>query len=203
MKWNWLPNSDISTRDVWHAQRVGVMDSTTYLLDQSRVLYVFRGSAGASGLISTPGFSSDLFQDDALYARTVDGLWKIRWKAWLTPHLFRHTHESLFVNSRRHPSLVIDELERKWYRFTFADGHDELAPISRALYSAMRAEYRGEEPSRDDSQPRRAARSFRRKGGKTPAPTPKSTERATLFDGPSPGLVKNKRARNDSESQSS
>lgn len=203
MQWGWLPENDASTLDIWHVQRVGVMDPTTYLVDQTRILYVFRGSAGESGLIRIPGFAPDVFQDDSLYARSADGLWKIRWKAWLKRQWFRHTHESIFVNMRRQPALIVDELERKWYRFMFSDGHDERTPISRALYSAMRAEYRGDSSSTVESALRQASQSSQHGADKTPASTPVSTERATSFDVTASSLVKVTRSREDSKSQPS
>ncbi|MDR4468953.1 MAG: hypothetical protein MRJ68_11780 [Nitrospira sp.] len=143
MQWDWLPDHDSTTRDIWHVQQVGVSHNATRTLDQSRALYVFRGSAGISGRIHLPGIAPDLFQDERLYARTAEGLWAIRWKAWLKPSLFRQTHESAFINLRKQPALVIDALEWKWYQFLFADGHVERVPISRHFYSLLREEYRG------------------------------------------------------------
>ncbi len=142
MEWDWLSDNDATTRDIWHVQRVDIADAITYALDQSRGLYVFRGSAGISGRIRVPGFSPSLFQDNQLYTRTTDGLWRIRWKAWLKPRLFRQIHESVFVNLRKQPALVVDALEWKWYQFAFSDGHVERVPISRSCYSCIREDYR-------------------------------------------------------------
>lgn len=143
MQWEWLPDHDNTTRDIWHVQPVGHRDSATRTLDQSRVLYVFRGSMGMSGRIRLPGFTPDLYQDEQFYGRTAEGLWTIRWKVWLKPSLFRQTHASAWVNLRKQPTLVVDELEWKYYQFTFTDGHVECVPISRNFYSLLREEYRG------------------------------------------------------------
>jgi len=180
MQWDWLLDHDNTTRDIWHVRQMGGSDAATVTLDQSRILYVFRGSAGASGRIRLPGFAPDLFQDEQLYARTAEGLWIIRWKAWLKPSLFRQTHESAFVNFRKQPILVIDALEWKWYQFTFADGHVERVPISRHFYS-LREEYRG------PSMPLLPVLLPPKSTTKSTRPT-KTTESPTKSPGSFPGL---------------
>ena len=142
MEWEWLPDNDTTVRDIWHVHPLKGSDAATNTLDQSRVRYVFRGSAGASGRIRVPGWAPDLFQEEHLYARTAEGLWRIRWKDWLKPSLFRQTNPSAWVNLRKGPTLVVDALELKWYQFTFADGHNEKVSVSRSFYSGLREEYR-------------------------------------------------------------
>lgn len=203
MQWEWLPDNDTTIRDIWHVRPLNGSEAATSTLDQSRVLYVFRGSAGISGRIRLPGVASDLFQDERLYARTAEGVWAIRWKAWLKPSLFRQTHESTFINLRKQPALVIDALEWKWYQFTFADGHAERVPISRHFYSLLREEYR--DPSMlvplGLLPPRSTAKAKRPK--KTAESNTKSPESPTGLDGSVSHVIKGDHATTPTTSESS
>ena len=50
MDWDWLPHNDSGTRDIWHVQRVGTMDTPVKL--SSHFLALSRTSVGLASCLA-------------------------------------------------------------------------------------------------------------------------------------------------------
>ncbi len=119
-------------------RKLGVVDSATHLIRPAEVLYFFSGSAAR--FIVMGSFGAKLFSPGCVYARTAEGVYKLRARsiAELSEALsgwncFVVIHQSILVNILK--AVRYTRGKTKLVEVKLGERGSELLPISRRYFA--------------------------------------------------------------------